>query len=48
VRSAWQQLDTPPLPAAEKQAGDPSEPINSLDSPMAGEMPDRISFSQSA
>jgi flagellar protein FliS len=48
VRSAWQQLDTSPLPTAEEQAGGPSEQIHSLDSPTAENMPDRISFSQSA
>jgi flagellar protein FliS len=48
VRSAWQQLDTSPLPTAEKQAGGLSEQFHSLDSPTADNMPDRISFSQSA
>ena len=48
VRSAWQQLDTSPLPSLEKQPGVPKEQIHSLYSPGAGEMPERVSFSQSA
>jgi flagellar protein FliS len=48
VRSAWQQLDTSPLPTAEKQAGAPAEIAHSLYSPVAGDMSERVSFSQSA
>ena len=48
VRSAWQQLDTSPPPALERQPGASDETIQSLYTPASGEMPERISFSQSA
>ena len=48
VRSAWQQLDTSPLPSLERQLGVPNEQIHSLYTPGAGEIPERVSFSQSA
>lgn len=48
VRSSWQQLDTSPPPAVEKQASVPGKQIHSLYAPAAGEMPERVSFSQSA
>lgn len=48
VRSSWQQLDTSPSIATEKQSGIPAEQIHSLYSPSAGDMTERVSFSQSA
>ncbi len=48
VRSAWQQLDTPPLPAPENFSGVPNEQIHSLYTPAAGDIAERVSFSQSA
>jgi flagellar protein FliS len=48
VRSAWQQLDNSPLPVAERQPGATVETIQSVYTPASGEMPERVSFSQSA
>ncbi len=48
VRSAWQQLDTPPPQAAEIQHGTSSETIQSLYTPVSEDMTERIAFSQSA
>jgi flagellar protein FliS len=48
VRSAWQQIDTPPPPTIEKQSGVPNEQIHSLYKPAAGDVSERVSFSQSA
>ncbi len=48
VRSSWQQLDTSPPPAVEKQAMVPGKQIHSIYVPAAEEMPERVSFSQSA
>jgi flagellar protein FliS len=48
VRSAWQQLDASPPPKVEEQPGGSSEKIHSLYTPAAKEMPERVSFSQSA
>lgn len=48
VRSAWQQLDVPPPPAAERQTGASSETVQSLYTPASGDMTERIAFSQSA
>jgi flagellar protein FliS len=48
VRSAWQQLDTPSLSVPEKRPGVPNEQIHSLYAPAAGDISERVSFSQSA
>jgi len=48
VRSAWQQLDTPPMPTAESPAGVSHGQMSSRYMPTAGDLPERISFSQSA
>jgi len=48
VRSAWQQLDTFPPPPVEKLPGVPGKEVHSLYTPAAGEMTERVSFSQSA
>ena len=48
VRSAWQQLDNSPVPVFEGQSGASNETIQSLYAPNSGEMPERVSFSQSA
>jgi flagellar protein FliS len=48
VRSSWQQIDMSPLTAVEKQPGVATEQIHSLYSPSAGDMTERVSFSQSA
>jgi len=46
VRSAWQQLDGSPPP--EKRPGIPNEQAHSPYASNSGEMPERVSFSQSA
>lgn len=48
VRSSWQQLDISSPPAVEKAPVAPNNQIHSLYSPTAGEVPERVSFSQSA
>ena len=48
VRSAWQQLDVSPSPVTETLPGASSEAIQLLYTPNSGEMPERVSFSQSA
>lgn len=48
VRSAWQQLDTSQQPTIEPQPGASNETVQSLYTPNSGELPERVSFSQSA
>jgi flagellar protein FliS len=48
VRSAWQQLDVSPPQPAELQPGASNEAVQSLYSPVSGDMTERVAFSQSA
>jgi flagellar protein FliS len=48
VRSSWQQLDTSSIPPVERQPEVPNGELHSLYASDAGEMTERVSFSQSA